>query len=108
MFRWGMGGGYGRPFFMPGSKTYPAVIISTVANRCAAVDTLEGKRVLAIDAPALPVPGCTMPARCRCRFKKHSDRREDEQGRRFSYGQERSAWYAGSQRRISSGRRDKD
>jgi hypothetical protein len=36
------------------------------------------------------------------------DRRDDEEGRRFTYGQEQAAWYAGSQRRTSRGRRDKD
>ena len=66
-------------------------------------------RILATHAPPLPMPNCTMPAECRCRFKKYVDRRDDEQGRRFNYGQERGAWYAGGQRRKSPrGRRDKD
>ena len=110
MFRWGMGGGYGRPLFLLPCRTpkkYPAVTIVTGTNCCGAVRALEGMRILAIQAPALPMPNCTMPADCRCRFKKYVDRREDEQGRRFQFGGER-AWYAGGQRRKSRGRRDKD
>jgi hypothetical protein len=72
------------------------------------VSTLAGARLLAGRAPRLPVADCTMPAECRCRFQKYSDRREDDQGRRFHYGHERAAWYAGGQRRKSSGRRTAD
>jgi hypothetical protein len=54
------------------------------------------------------MPECTIPEQCRCRFQKFDDRREDEQGRRFRYGQESNAWYAGSQRRKSCGRRTSD
>ena len=111
MFRWGMGGGYGRPFFidMPQApKKYPAVTIVTGAKRCGAVTALDGVRILASQAPPLPIPNCTMPTVCRCRYKKYVDRREDDQGRRFKFGGERSAWYSGSQRRKSRGRRDQD
>jgi hypothetical protein len=110
MFRWGMGGGCGRPFFMAKAETrkYPAVTIVTGTDCCGAVSALEGMRILATAAPRLPMPNCTMPGQCRCRFKKYVDRRDDDQGRRFKYGQERGAWYAGSQRRKSRGRRDKD
>ena len=110
MFRWGIGGGYGRPFFiaMPQPKKYPAVTIATPENCCGAVGALEGVRILAEHAPMLPMPNCTMPMQCRCRFRKYVDRREDEQGRRFKYGGERSAWYAGGQRRKSRGRRGPD
>jgi hypothetical protein len=110
LFRWGMGGGCGRPFFlaMAAPKRYPAVTVMTGATRCATIGALEGKRILAAEAPALPISRCTMPAECRCRFKKYVDRREDEQGRRFAFDQERAAWYAGGQRRKSPGRRDKD
>jgi hypothetical protein len=72
------------------------------------VGALEDVRVLASHAPSLPMPNCSMPGECRCRFKKYVDRREDEQGRRFRYSQERSAWYAGGQRRKSRGRRQAD
>ena len=105
-----MGGGYGRPFFraMAQGKKYPAVTIVTPPKCCEAVSTLKGARILAPSAPKLPMPNCTMPDQCRCRFQKYTDRREDEQGRRFRYGQERGAWYAGGQRRKSRGRRTED
>jgi len=89
-------------------KKYTAVTIATPARCCQAVNALVGEKILAVHAPALPMPNCTMPNECRCRFQKYTDRREDDQGRRFRYGQERAAWYSGSQRRMSSGRRDAD
>jgi hypothetical protein len=89
-------------------RKYPAVAIVTGPDCCEPVGALAGMRILAMRAPALPMPKCTMPAKCRCRFKKYVDRRDDEEGRRFAYGQERAAWYAGSQRRTSRGRRDRD
>ena len=110
MFRWGMGGGYGRPFFraLAQSKKHPAVTIVMPAKCCTAVSALEGVRILASRAPKLPMPDCTMPDQCRCRFQKFTDRREDEEGRRFRFGHERGAWYAGGQRRKSRGRRTAD
>jgi hypothetical protein len=111
LFRWGIGGGCGRPRFFVAvntAKKYPAVTIATGLGCCDPVRAFEGMRILAIRAPALPMPNCTMPAKCRCRFKKYVDRRDDEEGRRFRYGQEHSAWYAGTQRRKTHGRRDKD
>ena len=110
LFRWGMGGGCGRPFFnaMATIKKYPAVTIAIPARSCEAVGALEGMRILATQAPKLPMPSCTMPEKCRCRFQKYTDRREDDQGRRFRFGQEHGAWYAGSQRRKSRGRRSVD
>src|SRR5262245_4397030 len=110
MFRWGMRGGFGRPFFnaMTQGRKFPAVTIAMPARCCEAVSALVGKRILASQAPKLPMPNCSMPDKCRCRFQKYSDRRDDEQGRRFGFGQERGAWYAGSQRRKSKGRRSAD
>ena len=89
-------------------RKYPAVTIVTGARSCDAVKSFEGKRVLATQAPALPTKNCSMPAECRCRFKKYQDRRDDDQGRRAGFGQERAAWYAGAQRRKSHGRREQD
>lgn len=105
-----MGGGFGRPrFFVPATpRKFPAVTIVTGPDCCEAVGALEGARILAAAAPALPMPGCSMPERCRCKFKKYVDRRDDEEGRRFRYGQAGSSWYAGSQRRKTRGRRAKD
>jgi hypothetical protein len=110
LFRWGMGGGFGRPFFLPMAQTkrFSAVAIVAPSRRCDAASAVESKRILSASAPKLPMPECTIPEQCRCRFQKFDDRREDEQGRRFRYGQESNAWYAGSQRRKSHGRRTSD
>jgi len=110
MFRWGMGGGYGRPFFnaLSSASKHPAVTIAMPARCCEAVSALKGERILATQAPKLPMPACTMPEQCHCRFQKYSDRREDDHGRRFRFGRDRSMWYSGSQRRQSCGRRPAD
>jgi hypothetical protein len=50
----------------------------------------------------------TVAAPSRCKFQKYVDRRDDDQGRRFAFGQERSAWYSGGKRRKSHGRRTVD
>ena len=90
------------------SSKYPAVTVHFGAKHCPAVEALEGKRILASRAPSLPMPNCSMAADCRCRFKKYTDRREDDEGRRFKFGGEYGAWHAGGQRRKSRGRRTKD
>jgi len=90
------------------SSKYPAVTIETGLRHCTAVEAQKGVRILATHAPVLPMPNCSMAKECRCRFKKYVDRREDEDGRRFKFGGERSAWYAGGQRRKSKGRRPSD
>ena len=96
------------PFFRSVTRKYAAVAIAMPSKCCEAVSALEGAKILATRAPKLPLSNCSMPNECRCRFQKYMDRREDDQGRRFRYGQERSAWYAGSQRRKSRGRRTAD
>ena len=59
-------------------RKFSAVTIVTGKDRCKAVGALEGLRILATDAPALPMQEYTMPAACRCRFKKHVDRRDKD------------------------------
>ena len=90
------------------ARRFPAVTIVTGTKHCPAVEALEDLRILATHAPALPMPNCSMKAECRCRFKKYTDRREDEEGRRSKFAPERAAWYAGGQRRKSRGRRTSD
>jgi hypothetical protein len=87
------------------ARKYPAVTLQMSSRRCAAVEALEGMRILATHAPALPMKNCSRAAECRCRFKKYVDRRDDEEGRRAKFGPELAAWYAGGQRRKSRGRR---
>ena len=42
---------------------------------CGAVDALDNVRFLADDAPALPLPGCSNPGDCRCKYEHFEDRR---------------------------------
>ncbi len=75
-------GGRLRPplfFAMVTSRKFPAVSIATKLTCCDAVSELEGGKILATAAPTLPMSNCTMPAKCRCRFQKYVDRRDDEQ-----------------------------
>lgn len=63
-------------------------------------------RFLSREAPMLPLPACTMPDSCRCRFRKYNDRR---QGDRRLFGSEPDRrWYAGEERRRLPGRRATD
>jgi hypothetical protein len=98
------------PFFIEVSQSrkFAAVTIATGQQCCEAVGSFTSYRILATEVAALPLRDCTLRDKCHCRFKKFDDRREDDQGRRFKYGQECAAWYAGSQRRRSYGRRDCD
>ena len=88
-------------------KPYPAVALVAARTCCAEAKALAGSRILATAAPGLPLPNCSMPDQCRCKFQKYSDRR-DEDNRRLQFSSERSAWYAGCQRRKSNGRRADD
>lgn len=60
---------------------FAAVEIRIGASACAAAQALGGQRFLASRAPSLPLRDCS-EARCRCAFKKLSDRRLDS--RRWS------------------------
>jgi len=44
-------------------------------GRCEAAKALAGQRFLSGDAPPLPLPDCDRPDDCRCRYRKHGDRR---------------------------------
>jgi hypothetical protein len=42
---------------------------------CPAALAARQKRFLSADAPRLPLPDCTSPARCQCRYQHYTDRR---------------------------------
>ena len=88
LFRWGMGGGYGRPFFMAMAQTkkYAAVTIAMPTELLRRGER-PGRRPDPGEPwrPPCPCPTARCPNQCRCRFQKYIDRREDEQGRRFRY-----------------------
>ncbi len=48
-------------------------------GRCEAARSLAGRRFLSSEAPALPLPDCDRPETCRCRYRKHGDRRTSGQ-----------------------------
>jgi antitoxin (DNA-binding transcriptional repressor) of toxin-antitoxin stability system len=63
-------------------RTYPlriepwsAVRIATHGEPCARAVAMRDKRLLARDAPALPLKGCTMSATCQCMYRHYADRR---------------------------------
>jgi hypothetical protein len=93
---------------MSPTNRYAAVTIIPGKPCCSAVGELKGARILAADVPKLPLPSCTVGDNCRCRYKKFPDRREDDLGRRSDFGEERAAWYVGTQRRKSRGKRSAD
>lgn len=73
---------------------------------CDAATRLVGKRMLMSEAPALPLPDCTLDS-CRCRFNKHRDRRDGED-RRLTGALHSTAWYGGAEKRGKRGRRADD
>jgi hypothetical protein len=86
-------------------KSYPAVAVITGSNCCPAVKSIKSTKKLAAEIPSLPLPDCTMPQQCQCRFKKYADRRSDDEDRRMFGASERSVWYSGEQRRKLPTRR---
>ncbi|MGB5510304.1 MAG: hypothetical protein WBM87_01205 [Woeseiaceae bacterium] len=56
---------------------YPGVeVIPGSSDCCAAVTVIAGRRLLADEAPNLPLANCNRP-RCRCRYQQYDDRRAD-------------------------------
>ena len=89
-------------------KRFPAVTIVPAGNACAAAKALDGRMMLATEAPRLPLTDCAAPLQCQCRFAKHADRRDADDERRMMYASHRADLYAGPEQRESRGRRDKD
>jgi hypothetical protein len=59
----------------PAASAYHAVSIKLADYPCSAAEEIAGKRFLSGEAPKLPLPGCTDPSSCSCRFVHHKDRR---------------------------------
>ena len=56
---------------------YPGVeVMPGSRNCCAAVKMIAGRRLLADEAPHLPLANCDQPS-CRCRYQQYDDRRTD-------------------------------
>jgi hypothetical protein len=86
---------------------FHAVSIVGDANACAQARALKGVRLLSLEAPRLPIVGCTNPEGCQCRFQHHEDRRGPPRrsGLRPSAGVGAAPE---SNRRRMPGRRDSD
>jgi len=95
------------------TSNYRAVSIVGASNACAAAKALATQRILLSKAPMLPLPDCSNADKCRCRFQKHEDRRDEDEGRRLSDATatgrwEQAAWYSGPEKRKRRGRRKDD
>jgi hypothetical protein len=82
------------------AESYKAVTVAATARCCDAARATQSKPILVSYLPRLPLPGCTMPDRCRCEFLEWPDRRIGER-RLTSPGTDAT----GVQRRISVDRR---
>jgi hypothetical protein len=65
------------PAIRPPPRPFQAISIYRGIDSCAPARRSSDRRILAKDAPKLPLPGCTMSATCECRYIKHGDRRAE-------------------------------
>jgi len=87
------------------ARYFHAVAIVPNMSACPDARAIAGIRYLSREAPPLPLPACPWPERCRCRFEKFEDRRQDDRRDIASSGR----WYAGEEkRRMPRGRRITD
>jgi len=59
----------------PRAANYHSVAVVAARDACSSARASKGKRVLANDAPILPLEGCDRPAHCSCRYQHFDDRR---------------------------------
>lgn len=86
----------------PAAVPFAGVELQCGAAACRSASAMRGQRVLATEAPALPLPDCDA-ARCECRYRKRSDRREDSRrGEDFGLA---PVVFAASDRRDGADRR---
>jgi hypothetical protein len=87
-------------------RPFQAISIYRGTAACEAARRISEYRFLAKDAPTLPLPACTMPETCACRYLKHKDRRSNQ--RRHVDFTATSRIYIGKERRQLRGRRSTD
>jgi hypothetical protein len=88
------------------SYPYHAVAVKPGKASCARAIRLRGIRMLSRSAPSFPLPGCTAPHDCTCRFQKYNDRRHID--RRLFGTEPDPRHFSGMQRRQLFGRRATD
>ncbi|MEP7247899.1 MAG: hypothetical protein ABI885_30010 [Gammaproteobacteria bacterium] len=87
------------------SAAYHAVAVVAGTDACKPAQALRGKRMLSQESPPIPLPDCTKPESCQCRFAKFNDRRQEDDRRDIlSF----SRFYPGMERRRTGGRRATD
>jgi hypothetical protein len=59
----------------PIKEPWHAVSVVGASGACPATELLRDKRFLSNEAPALPLPQCSSPSRCKCTYCHWSDRR---------------------------------
>lgn len=69
-------------------EAYAALIVRSTGQCCDAALATVDHPILRKDRPLLPLPGCTMPSLCICRFRERRDRRIGE--RRFAAAVQKS------------------
>jgi hypothetical protein len=84
-------------------SAFRAVTLAPSLICCAAATRTTGKRVLLREAPRLPLPACTMPKECSCKFRKNPDRRDCD--RRLFGGAGANRWFSGAENRKHGERR---
>ena len=91
------------------SSPYSSVSLMLPSNCCSAAQAFAGARFLKNEAPRLPLAGCTI-TQCKCRYKRHEDRREEDEDRRAIHGlrAQMHALHTGEERRQRRGRRAYD
>jgi hypothetical protein len=80
-------------------KDFRAVSIICRTPSCEAARTPSGQRRLLTQGARLPLSECTMPALCKCSYKKHDDRRIDD-NRRMLGSTQRGAMFGIKERRA--------
>jgi hypothetical protein len=94
-----------KPKASPTAGDYRAVSLEPCPQCRAAAKARDatGKRYLLREAPRLPLPSCTTPSKCTCKFRKHPDRRDDD--RRLLGESYSGRWLPSAERRARRSRR---
>jgi hypothetical protein len=86
---------------------YHAVSIRHPSRCCQAVKQLDEQRFLSTEAPSLPLARCNLPSQCKCRYRHHTDRRDDAR-RDVDFGLPERMFFGPNRRERKAGRRASD